>query len=82
MSPLQRPTSQCCLGKQSLLIVRTIWNTQIIYKHPVLTSQEIHYISPTKTSWLMLFGKAVTVYFENYRKHKYTLWAECRVLMF
>jgi hypothetical protein len=28
-SPLQSPTGKCCLGKQSLFIVRTIRNTQI-----------------------------------------------------
>jgi hypothetical protein len=28
-SPLQRPTGEFCLGKQSLFIVRTIHNTQI-----------------------------------------------------
>jgi hypothetical protein len=28
-SPLQSPTRYCCLGKQSLFIVRTIRNTQI-----------------------------------------------------
>jgi hypothetical protein len=31
-SPLQRLTGRRCLGKESLFIVRTIWNTQI---HPV-----------------------------------------------
>jgi hypothetical protein len=30
-SPLQNPTGYCCVGKQSLFIVRTVGNTQIQY---------------------------------------------------
>jgi hypothetical protein len=29
-SPLQSPTGECCLGKQSLLTARTIWKTDIL----------------------------------------------------
>jgi hypothetical protein len=45
--------------------VRTIRNTQI-YKNPVRTSQETHYVSATKSSRLMLFRETVAVYCENH----------------
>jgi hypothetical protein len=47
--------------KQSLLIVRTIRNTQIQFR----TSQKTHYISATETNWLLLFRETVAVYGEN-----------------
>jgi hypothetical protein len=74
-SPLQSPTSYCCLGEQSLFIVRTIKNTQthcagIIYSNSVRTSQETHYVSATKPNRLMLFRETVAVYCENYTQGK------------
>jgi hypothetical protein len=51
-----KPNLLMWFGKQSLFIVRTIWNTQI-YKNSVRTSQETHYVSATKPNRLMWFGK-------------------------
>jgi hydroxyacyl-ACP dehydratase HTD2-like protein with hotdog domain len=45
----------------------------IIYKYPTRTSQETHYVSSTKPSWLMLFEETVAVYCENYMEHTNTL---------
>jgi hypothetical protein len=45
------------------------------------TSQETHYVSPTKPNRLMLFGETVAVYCENHTEHTDTLFAECRVLV-
>jgi hypothetical protein len=71
-SPLQSPTSQCCMGKQSLFIVRTIRNTQVhsvgrIYSNSVRTSQETQYVSATKPNQSMLYEETVAVYCENIR---------------
>jgi hypothetical protein len=52
----------------------------IIYTNSVCTSQGTHYVSSTKTYWLMLVrGKNRCLLVEIYRRHKYNLWAECRV---
>jgi hypothetical protein len=53
--------------------VRTIRNTQIIYKDSVRTSQETHYVSATKANRLMLFRETVDVYCENHTEHTDTL---------
>jgi hypothetical protein len=37
-----------------------------IYKNPVRTSQEKHYVSATKHNRLMLFRETVAVYCENH----------------
>jgi hypothetical protein len=55
---------------------------QIIYKDSVRTSQETHYISAIKPNRLMLFrGNSRCLPWESYEIHRYTLWAECRVLV-
>jgi hypothetical protein len=41
----------------------------MIYKIPVRTSQETHYVSATKPNRLMLFGETVAVYCENHTEH-------------
>jgi hypothetical protein len=43
------------------------------YKNPVRTSQETHYVTATKRSWLMLFEEIVAVYCENHTEHTDTL---------
>jgi hypothetical protein len=63
-----RCKAQSCLGKQSLFIVRTIWNPQI-YKNSVRTSQETHHVSATEPNRLMLFRETVAVYCENHTEH-------------
>jgi hypothetical protein len=30
----------------------------------------------------MLFGETVDVYYESHTEHRYTVWAECRVLLY
>jgi hypothetical protein len=52
-----------------LFIVRTIRNTQIIYKDPVRTSQETYHLSATKLNRLMLFRETVAVYCKNHTEH-------------
>jgi hypothetical protein len=49
--------------------VRTIRNTQIIYKNSVRTSQETHHVSATKPNRLMLFWETVAVCCENHTEH-------------
>jgi hypothetical protein len=39
--------------------------SSVIYKNPVRTSEETHYISATETNRLMLFRETVSVYCEN-----------------
>jgi hypothetical protein len=56
-----------------VFIVRTIRDTQIIYRHSVPTSQEIHHVSATKTNWLNLFRETVAVYCESHTEHTNTL---------
>jgi hypothetical protein len=68
-------------GKQSLFIVRTIWNTQThcvgrIYSNSVRTSQETHYITTTKHNRLMLFRETVAVYCEDYTELTDTLYGQ------
>jgi hypothetical protein len=41
----------------------------LIYKNPVCTRRETHYITTTKTKRLMLFREKIVVYFENHIKH-------------
>jgi hypothetical protein len=41
----------------------------IIYKNPVRTSQETHYVTATKTSRVMLFRETVAVCCENHTEH-------------
>jgi hypothetical protein len=67
-SPIQSLTGYCCLGKDSLFIVRTI-RTHIYTvwaECRVCTSQETYYVSNTKPNRLLLFGKMVTIYCENH----------------
>jgi hypothetical protein len=45
----------------------------ILFKNPVRTSQETHYVSTAKRNWLMLFGETIAVYCENHTEHIYTL---------
>jgi hypothetical protein len=45
----------------------------ILYKYPVRTSQETHYITATKPNRLMLFSETLTVYCENHTEHTDTL---------
>jgi hypothetical protein len=40
-----------------------------MYKDPVRTSQETHYLSATKPNRLMLFRETVAVYCENHLEH-------------
>jgi translation initiation factor IF-1 len=47
-----------------------------IYKNPVRTSQETHYVSATEPNRLMLFGETVAVYCENHTEHTNTLWGQ------
>jgi hypothetical protein len=56
-------------------------NAEILYKNPVRTSQETHYVSATKTNRLMLFGEIVAVYCENHMEHINKIWAEGRVIV-
>jgi hypothetical protein len=50
-----------------------------IYKKPVRTSQETHYVSATETTSLMrLGGNSRCLLLESHGTHKYTVWAECR----
>jgi hypothetical protein len=53
--------SHCLLWEQ--------YGTQIIYKDAVRTSQEIHYVSATKTNRLILFKEIIAVYWENNTEH-------------
>jgi hypothetical protein len=75
MSPIQRPTGYCCLGKDSLFIVRTIRNKMIqcvgrmssLYlKGDIL---RLRY----KFTRLMLFRERVALYFEHHIEHTDTL---------
>jgi hypothetical protein len=45
----------------------------ILYKNPVHTSQEIHYVTATRPNRLMLFRETVAVYYENRTEHTDTL---------
>jgi hypothetical protein len=53
----------------------------ILYKNPVRTSQETHYVSTTKPNRLMLFGETVAVYCENNTEHTYTLFGQNAVFL-
>jgi hypothetical protein len=44
-----------------------------IYKNPIRTSQETHYVSATEPNRLMLFGETVAVYCETHMEHTNTL---------
>jgi hypothetical protein len=44
-----------------------------MYKNPVCTSQETHYVSATKSNRFMLFRETVAVYYENHTEHTDTL---------
>jgi hypothetical protein len=46
---------------------------QTIYKNPVLTSQETHYVTATETCRLRLFREIVAVYCENRMEHRHCL---------
>jgi hypothetical protein len=48
----------------------------ILYKNPVRTSQETHYVSATKPNRLMMFGETVAVYCENHTEQIVTLCGE------
>jgi hypothetical protein len=72
-SPLQSPTGQCCVGKQSLFTVRTVRNIQR-HIHSVRTSQETHYVTVTKPKRIMLFGEQSLYTVRAVRTHdKYAL---------
>jgi hypothetical protein len=45
----------------------------VLYKNPVRTSQETHYVSATNPNQLMLFRETVAVYCENHTEHTNTL---------
>jgi hypothetical protein len=45
----------------------------ILYKDPVRTSQEAHYVSATKPNRLMLFREIIAVYYENHMGQMNTL---------
>jgi hypothetical protein len=47
--------------------------SSVIYKNPVRTSQETHYLSATKPNRIMLFRETVAVYCENHTEHTNTL---------
>jgi hypothetical protein len=55
-------------GKQSLLTVRTVRNTQINI-NSVRTSHETHYFSTTEPNPLMLCEETVAVCCENHMEH-------------
>jgi hypothetical protein len=62
--------------------VQTIWNTRI-YKNPIRTSQETHYVFATKLNRLMLFRKTVAVYCENHTEHRDTpCWQTAKFSLF
>jgi hypothetical protein len=71
-SPLQSPTGQWCLEKQSLFTVRTVRNTQM-YINSVRTSRETHYVSATEPNRSVMFRETVAVYCENRTEHTDTL---------
>jgi hypothetical protein len=66
---LQGPTGYCCIGKQSLFIVRPIWNTQIRSLGRKLSPYLTGNVSVTKHNQLMLFRERVAVYCENHMEH-------------
>jgi hypothetical protein len=47
--------------------------SSVIYKNPVRTSQETHYVSATKPNRLTLFRETVAVYCENHTEHTNTM---------
>jgi hypothetical protein len=47
-----------------------------MYKNPIRTSQETHYVSATKTNRLMLFRETVAVCCENHTEHTDTRWGQ------
>jgi hypothetical protein len=53
--------------------LKTEFLRNFIYKNPVRTSQETHYITATKSNRLMLFGETVAVYCEIHTEHTNTL---------
>jgi hypothetical protein len=57
--------SRCLLWEPYRTRRYTVW--------AVRTTKEIHHISTTETSRLMLFGGTVAVYYENHTEHKDTL---------
>jgi hypothetical protein len=57
-SQIYRPTGYCCLGKPSLFMVRTIWNTQIHFVGRMYSlyltgnTLRLHYIAqPVNAVW-------------------------------
>jgi hypothetical protein len=66
-SPLQNPNGYCSLGKQSLLLVRTIRNTQIYCEQTV--PHRKHHVTTTKPNRLMLLRERVAVCCENRTDH-------------
>jgi hypothetical protein len=58
------------------LTLQNIEFLRILYKNSVLTSQEIHYVSATKTKRLVLFRQRVGVHFKNNPEHTSTLYGE------
>jgi hypothetical protein len=53
----------------------------MLYKNPVLNSQETHYVSATKTNRLLLFRETITLYYENDVEYVDILWEECSILV-
>jgi hypothetical protein len=45
----------------------------VLYKNPVRTSQETHYVSATKPNRVMLFRETVAVYCEKRKEYTDTL---------
>jgi hypothetical protein len=58
-----------------------MWESQVLYKNPIRTSQETHYVSATESKELILLVEAISAYCENHKKHKCTLLAESRDLL-
>jgi hypothetical protein len=47
----------------------------------VFLLKDTHYVSATKFSRLMLFRETMAVHCGNHGTHKYSMWAECSVLV-
>jgi hypothetical protein len=64
---------QCKLISSVDINVKAIWKVTKQAENSGRMSQETHYISATKPSWLILFRKTVAVYCENHMEHTNTL---------
>jgi hypothetical protein len=61
------------LFRETVALYRSLlwepYETQLIYKDSVRTSQETHYVFATKPNRLMLFRETFAVYCENHTEH-------------